>query len=446
MSTNRIQMLELWLAAAWMGAVTVLVSAELKGAQLAHVLEDSGSRLLIVEEELARVLRSVDRPLPALQNVHVLEELPSPPETRAPAFAGRPGDTTMILYTSGTSGPPKGVLRPHGQVLRAAQTTSGLLGVGEADALYTCLPLFHINALNAFMQALASGATLVVGPKFSASAFWQRLADSEATVTYLLGVMARILAERPPGRFDRAHRARVALAPGTPAALHAVFRDRFRLELVDAWASTETNVIIATAGLPAPPGSMGALLDGYEARVVDEDDLEVPADTPGELIVRAAEPHSFSSGYLNLPEVTLRSWRNLWFHTGDLVRRDADGWFWFEGRRGDAIRHRGENISADEVEAALLSHPDVETAAVVGVPSPLGEHDVMAFVVLHEVAAPDPAALVAHCRERLAGFAVPRFVEIVDELPLNASGKVERFRLRERGVTGNTWDREQTEV
>jgi carnitine-CoA ligase len=457
MSENRAEVLDLWLGAAWLGAVSVPVNTAARGPQLAHVLRDSGARILVAAAEQVGALDHVDADLPSLERIWVFDDargewrgrpfeaIPRPGDP-LPRRAAHPGDTMSILYTSGTTGPAKGVLCPQAQWYWWGVRTGALLGVGPDDVLYTCLPLFHTNALNTFVQALVAGATFVPGPRFSASAFWRRLAESEATLTYLLGAMAHILAKRTPDPYERDHRVRIALAPATAADLYPVFRERFGIEVVDGWGSTETNVVIATAGTDAPPGSMGALVDGFEARVVDEDDEEVGPNTPGELVVRAREPFSFASGYHGLPADTLEAWRNLWFHTGDRVVRDHDGWFWFVDRMKDSIRRRGENISSYEVEAALTSHPDVAAAAAVPVPADVGEDDVLAFVVLRDGARLTHEELIRYCERRLAYFAVPRYLEFLDELPLTANGKIEKYRLRERGIGAATWDREAAGV
>jgi crotonobetaine/carnitine-CoA ligase len=317
-----------------------------------------------------------------------------------------------------------------------------VLGIETDDVLYTCLPLFHTNALNTFCQALLAGATYALGPRFSASRFWRRCAEADGTVTYLLGPMVSILLRQPPSAYDRAHRVRIALAPATPAELHEPFRERFGLQLIDAWGSTETNIVISNRHADNRPGTLGRLLEPFEARAVDEGDCEVPDGTPGELVLRSREPQAFATGYFNRPEATEESWRGGWYHTGDRVVRDPGGSFRFVDRIKDVIRRRGENISAFEVEQVLLGHPDVAAAAAIPVPSELGEDEVMACVVLREGAALAPGDLIGYCDERLARFAVPRYLEFVDELPLTPSGKVEKYRLRARGVTKATWDRE----
>ena len=266
---------------------------------------------------------------------------------------------------------------------------------------------------------------------------------ADATVTYLLGAMVAILLRQPPGEGDRDHRLRIALAPATPAEASRAFSERFGVPtLLDGYGSTETNMILANTLDGYRPGTMGLALPEFEARVVDELDAEVPPGTPGELVLRHREPFSFALGYNGLPEATVAAWRNLWFHTGDRVAQDADGAFRFLDRLTDAIRRRGENISSWEVEQALQSHPTVAAAAAVPVPSDLAEDEVLAFLVLRDGAEPAYEELVRWCEPRLAAYAVPRYLEILDRLPLTENGKVRKVELRARGLGARTWDRE----
>jgi crotonobetaine/carnitine-CoA ligase len=217
--------------------------------------------------------------------------------------------------------------------------------------------------------------------------------------------------------------------------------------VVEGYGSTETSMPFCNRiDGDYWPAKMGKVLPGFEARVVDEDDVEVPPGTPGELVLRADAPFAFAQGYWRMPDKTVEAWRNLWFHSGDRVVRDEDGVYTFLDRLKDAIRRRGENISSLEVEQVLLSHPDVAQATVVPVPSELSEDEVMAVIVLRPGAEPDPEAIVHWCEPRLAYFAIPRYLDFVDELPLTENGKVRKFVLRERGVTSTTWDREAAGV
>lgn len=440
MSEGRLESMELWLGCAWLGAVFLPLNTALRGAQLEHVFTDSGARLLISQPQFGEQLSEVAPVLPELR--WDIEALPS--ADPVPASSVRPGDVAVLLYTSGTTGPAKGVLCPQAQWYWWGRYTGDALGLRAGDVLATSLPLFHSNALGAVCQALVHGATLEVQPRFSASAFWQRLVDCEATITYVLGAMVSILLRHPPTEFDRAHSVRVALAPATGPEQCAEFEERFGLVLLDAWGSTETNCVIANTPERRKPGTMGRVLPGFAARVVDEGDLPVPDGTPGELVVRSDEPFAFALGYHGRAEATVEAWRNLWFHTGDRVVRDEHGWFSFLDRIKDSIRRRGENISSWEVEQVLLAHPDVSTAAAVPVPSELGEDEVMACVVPRDGATIDPADLISFCEPRMAKFAVPRYVQVLSSLPLTPNGKIQKVVLRERGVTPDTWDRDRS--
>jgi carnitine-CoA ligase len=455
MCANGTALFELILGCAWAGAIAVPINTASRGAQLEHVLRNCGARLVIADPEQLPHLLHLPEDVP-VERIWTSERVsaPIPPTARLvseqpplaeplPAHHSRPGDTAAILYTSGTTGPSKGVCCPHAQLYWWGVLVSESLAIGEGDVLYTSLPLFHTNALTAFVQALVSGGTYVLGDRFSASRFWTQVGDAGADVTYLLGAMVSILMARAPEPDERRHQVRVALAPATPPWLFTRFRERFGVQLVEGYGSTETNCAIA-AEHPSRgrPGYMGTVRPGFFARVVDDDDENVADGQPGELVLRHEEPFAFATGYWAMPEQTVSAWRNLWFHTGDRVIRDPDGWYRFLDRVKDAIRRRGENISSWEVEQVLLEHEAVQAAAVFPVASELAEDEVMTAIVLEPNAVLAPEELIAHCQPRLAYFAIPRYVEVVDELPLTENGKVRKQVLRERGVTDATWDRE----
>lgn len=466
---NRVEFMQALLGCAWIGAVAVPLNTAARGESLRHMLANCGARLLVAEREgLQAVAALGGHAALALQRAWCVGEPPQdagadagvpahlpcepfPADAQAthgsvPPAAVRPGDTLAILYTSGTTGPSKGVCCPHAQYHAWAQHTAALLGLGSGETLVTTLPLFHTNALNAFFQALLTGSTLVAEPRFSATTFWSSLVAHRATVTYVLGAMVPILLAREPTPDDRAHGVRIALAPGVPAQFLETFTRRFGLRLLEGYGSTETNFVIGAPIDEQRPGTMGRVRAGFQARVVDAEDNELPAGVAGELVLRADEPFSFATGYFGMADKTVEAWRNLWFHTGDRVVRDADGYFRFVDRLKDAIRRRGENISSYEVEQVLLSHPAVELAAVFPVKSELAEDEVMAAIVVRAGAQLDPVELMRHCEPRLAYFAVPRYVDVVERLPATESGKVQKFKLRERGVTATTWDRQAAGV
>jgi carnitine-CoA ligase len=452
---NRIELVGLLLGCAWLGAIAVPLNTAIRGAQLQHALGNSGARTLIVETEhldaLARVpppasLESVwllDRDRPHRAHGYRCEPLP-PLGDPAPPGAVGPGDTLAILYTSGTTGLAKGVCCPHAQLYWWGVINSEFLHIGPDDVCFTTLPLFHTNAINSLCQALVAGASWVIAPRFTATRYWRLAAAHGATRTYLLGAMTGMLLAQPPSRDDDAHQVTITLAPATPAPVYEPFKQRFGVQLYDGYGSTETNHVTGVAGDPPRPGSLGRALDEFEIAVLDESDAPVEDGEPGELAVRPRHPFSMSTGYFGMPEATVAAWRNLWFHTGDRVVRDSDGWYRFVDRAKDAIRRRGENISSFEVEQALQEHPAVANVAVFPVASELAEDEVMAAVVLEHGNAIDPLELVRFCEPRIAYFAIPRYIEFVAELPLTDNGKVRKAALRERGVTAGTWDRERS--
>ena len=451
---NRLAFLEVFLGCAWLGAITVPINTASKGPQIQYILANSGARLLVGESDLLRTLEVADLsglPLQAIweidgENTHEVHGrlcLPYAIGTdTALAATISPGETIAILYTSGTTGPSKGVCCPHAQYFWWGTLSSAALGITEGDVLLTTLPLFHINALNTFAQALLNGNTYILERRFSASGFWPALERHGATVTYLLGAMVPMLLARDPIPAERNHKVRIALGPGVPAHLHKVFLDRTGVALLEAYGSTETNFVIGRSIADQRPDSMGRVRDGFEARVVDDSDNTVADGEAGELVLRSREPFSFATGYFGMDDKTVEAWRNLWFHTGDRVVRDTDGYFKFVDRLKDAIRRRGENISSYEVEQVLLSHPEIETAAVYPVQSELAEDEVMAAIVRRNGAALDEIALMDFCQTRLPYFAVPRFIAFVSDLPRTENGKVQKYKLREAGVTRETWDRE----
>lgn len=453
---NRAEFLEVFLACGWIGAVSVPINSASMGPQIAYFLADSGARLMVMEAPFVDRLQTAELagtaleciwvvggegPMPAPQGLRC-EAYPAAGDAVAPA-AVQPGDPLAILYTSGTTGPAKGVVCPHAQYHGWGANTARILDLGPDDVLATTLPLFHINALNTFAQASLTGGEVVFLPRFSASGFWPAMQACGATVVYLLGAMVPILLAQPAGAGERAHRVRIGLGPGVPASASADFRERTGVRLLEGYGSTETNFVIATRADSERAGVMGWLQPGFEARVADAFDAPLPDGEAGELLLRADEPFAFATGYFNLPDKTVDAWRNLWFHTGDRVVREPDGAFRFIDRLKDAIRRRGENISSYEVEQVLQGHPAVATVVVYPVRSELAEDEVMASVILRPDAAITPADLAGYCDGRLPYFAIPRYIDLVDDLPRTENGKVQKFRLRERGVTPSTWDRQR---
>lgn len=455
MCSNRPEFLQVYLGCAWLGAIVVPINTALRGFQLSHIFRNSRPALLVVEAQFLAAIETVDPDVELPSRTWtigaVTETRVSPVPLPAlgdglPAGAVHPGDTVAILYTSGTTGPAKGVCCPQAQLFWWGIYSARALGIREGDVLFTTLPLFHTNALNAFYQAILNGCTYVLEPKFSASGFWAIARRHNATVGYLLGAMASMLLAQPKREDDRGHRIRVALGGGVPPQIHRPFFERFGVPLLDGYGSTETNFVFAGSIPSDRPGTMGYLADGVEARIVDENDSELPAGQAGELILRAREPFAFASGYFGMPEKTVEAWRNLWFHSGDRVVRDSDGHYRFIDRMKDSIRRRGENVSSWEVEQTIQSHPAVATCAIYPLPSELGEDEVAAAILLEPGQSLQPVDVIRHCEGQIAYFAIPRYVRIVGEMPLTENGKIKKGILRDEGVTSDTWDREATGI
>lgn len=451
MCSNRPEFLQVYLGCAWLGAIVVPINTALRGFQLSHIFRNSRPALLVIEAQFLAAIETVDPDVelpPRTWTIGAITEtrvslVPLPAlGDDVPAGVVRPGDTVAILYTSGTTGPSKGVCCPQAQLFWWGIYSARALGIREGDVLFTTLPLFHTNALNAFYQAILNGCTYVLEPKFSASGFWATARRHNATVGYLLGAMASMLLAQSRSEDDRGHRIRVALGGGVPPQIHRPFFERFGVPLVDGYGSTETNFVFAGSIPSDRPGTMGYLADGVEARIVDENDSELPAGQAGELVLRAREPFAFASGYFGMPEKTVEAWRNLWFHSGDRVVRDSDGHCRFIDRMKDSIRRRGENVSSWEVEQTIQSHPAVATCAIYPLPSEWGEDEVAAAILLEPGQSLQPVDVIRHCEGQIAYFAIPRYVRIVREMPLTENGKIKKGVLRDAGVTSDTWDRE----
>ncbi len=458
---NGIEYVDTWLGLSKTGAVHVAVNTEYKGAFLRHVLENCEASVLVCAAQFLPRVRELEQELPSLHTVVVVgeaslffhriklkgfDELMSQPRPFTPVTVSS-RDTGCIMYTSGTTGPSKGVLMPHAHNYLFGLGIVDNLRLTAEDVYYITLPLFHANGM--FMQlyaALILGSTAVVKRRFSASAWISDIRKYNATVTNNLGVMNEFLFKQPPDPCDRAHGLRtVAVAPNTPE-LAERFRQRFGIpNTVGVYGMTEVNIPLYTEIDIDKPGSCGREYSRYfEVCIVDpETDEERPRNEVGEIVVRPRQPFGFMTGYNRMPEKTVEAWRNFWFHTGDAASMDEDGYVFFVDRIKDCIRCRGENISSYEVEAVLLEHGAVVEAAVIAVQSEItgGEDEVKAVVVLRGGAAVSHADLFQYCRRKLPKFAVPRFLEFVAALPKTPTEKVQKHILRERGITKMTWDR-----
>lgn len=449
-------------ALAKIGAVLVPINIAYKGEILHHVLNTSDVSMLVVDEPLLDQAAPVLERLPNLASVIVRKQGKGPEAFRGlprsaiplrrllehgadePVVNVRYSDLQAIMYTSGTTGPSKGVMVAHAHMLTCGKDFLKLMDYRSEETIYCPLPLFHAAALwDGAMAALLAGSNIAVVDRFSASRFWDDVRLFGANVAMGVFSMIPILLNQEPTSTDQDHSLR-AFYVGKSAQDEA-FRARFGTRSVENYASTELGIATCSPFGQWRPGSCGqANEDTFEVKVVDESDREVGPGEPGELVVRPKQPFVMTTGYYNYPLATAKSFRNLWFHTGDRVYRDEDDYFFFVDRIKDSIRRRGENISAFEVEHVVSGHPSVLEAAAFGVPSEMEEDEVKISVVLRRSAELDPAELAAYCEEQLPSFMVPRYIEMVDELPKTPTEKVAKHELRrqgDNGITPQTWDR-----
>jgi crotonobetaine/carnitine-CoA ligase len=348
----------------------------------------------------------------------------------------------VLLYTSGTTGPSKGVVLPHTANLTSARHTVWLCRYTADDRLYTVFPLFHINAkYTSTLAAMAAGASLVMDTRFSASGFWDIVRREGITAFNYQGALLTMLMKQPPRPDDADNSVRVAFGAPAPVEIWRDFERRFGLRLVEVYGMTETATSLANTLDDTRVGSCGKPVDHFEVEVHDERGYRCPPGVAGEIVVRPRWPDVMIREYYGMPEATLAAFRNLWFHTGDRARVDDDGYVYFVDRMKDAIRRRGENISSFEVERVVNTHHAVLESAAFGVPSELAEEEVMIVVVHRPGADVEAEALLDFCAERMAHFAVPRYVRFLDALPKTPSQRIQKYKLREEGVTADTWDR-----
>ena len=465
---NCLEFIFTWFALNKLGAVEVAISDAYKGSFLAHPLQLAQSQTLVTTRTLAQRLSDIEDQIP-IKQIILVDEPGGDPSFAAPAFRRislhrfadifsdnianpppvvTPQDPAAVLLTSGTTGPSKGVVMPHSQFYFFAEEDVQLMRLTQDDVYMTGFPLFHGNAqFLTVYPCLIAGAHCVVYPRFSASDWAGRARRSGATVTNLLGATLAFICAQKPSEDDRAHRIRCIYAAPLATDLAGPFSERFGVrEFVDGFGQTEiSNVFMTPPGATRPPGASGVLVDQwFEIKLVDpETGDEVAPGQAGELLVRHKQPGIISTEYLGMPDKTIESRRDLWFHTGDALKRDEQGWYYFVDRVKDALRRRGENISSFEVEAVLRSHPDVSDCAVIGVAADqeAGEDEVMAYIVLREGASPSFADLAAWCDARMPAFMIPRYFDTLSELPRTPTEKVRKKELRERGLGANTWDR-----
>jgi len=450
-------------------AIFVPINTELRGNFLEHQVHNSSPRVIVVDDGLVDRFNAVDTSQTGIETVVKVDDETTPSDFLPQSLAGTsqlrlsalletdprveemttptPDDVCTIMYTSGTTGPSKGVLMPQGHCYLFALGTVAAMELTEHDRYFCCMPLFHANGL--FMQVYASllaGASCHVTKRFSVTDWLSIVREEQITVTNALGVMPEFIFRSPVSDHDRDHKLTRILAIPVAEEWGAAMQERFGVVLRQGFGMTEVNMVTySDLDDPVMAGCAGLpLSDFFDVIVADPDtDTELPRNEVGEILVRPKVPFCFNLGYFKMPEKTVEAWRNLWFHTGDAGRMDTEGRLFFVDRIKDRIRRRGENISSFELEQALNEHPAVVESAAVGLRvEGAGGEDEIKVVLAIDGPDPDPSEFLDWCVPRMPRHTVPRYLEFVSELDKTASGKIRKQAIRDAGVTDDTWDRE----
>lgn len=418
---------DIWFGCALLGVVEVPLNVELKSDLLVDIVQRGGCSHLLVAREFLPVVEPLAARLPP---IHIIEDLGDGRGSELPEVHVAPDDTSVVLFTSGTSGASKGVVLNHRANFRLAHAAIDNVGMLGGDVLFTTFPLFHVAARYvSVLVAMIVDGSVVVHRRFSASRFWDICRAEGVTAIHYLGTVPMMIHNQAPRDDDASNPVRVAYGAGMPTAIWESFEGRFGLRVHELYGSTEQGAVAFTNERERRVGTCGRAVPDTELRITDIYGDPVPPGVVGEIVVRNKVPGIFFEGYLDMPEATVRAWRDLWFHTGDLGSLDSDGYLSFHGRLKDAIRRRGENVSAVELEQVVDAVEGVHESAAVGVPSELGEEEILVVIELEAGASADPAKVWAHCMEHLPRYAVPRYLRFVPMLPRTSTNRVEKYRL-----------------
>jgi len=458
MLPNSPEYLYAWFGLARLGAIEVPVNAAYKGDFLRHVIDDCDAKVAIIHEQFIDRLKLIQQNLPKLEKLiiigdkgatdikfssvlfsEVMNSTGKLPEQEVGFY-----DFSAIMYTSGTTGNPKGVVLTQGVQLNCASENVKHRELNAEDIVYSCLPLFHSNAQ--FLTAipcLVAGAAYAIGERFSPAEFWDEIRKYKATQFNFIGAMLSWLYKMPAKDDDAKHLVRLAYGAPVPKDIYWECRRRFNVKFLEPFGLTESGIIALNFYHEPNPklGSFGKVADGYEVRIVDNDDNEAPPGEVGEIISRPTRPNLMMAGYYKLPEKTLEASRNLWFHTGDYAFKDHDGYFYFVDRKKDYLRVGGENISSMQVEATVNTHSNIAESAAIGIRTEGGEDAMVLFIVLKPNQSLAPEEFMTWAEERLPRFAMPRYIEFLEQLPKTPTERIEKYKLKEKGISANAWDR-----
>jgi crotonobetaine/carnitine-CoA ligase len=461
MAGNHPEYLEVFFATQKAALTCVPINRSLKSDGLAHILNNAEVDLIFVDPDLYPAVKGIQKNVPKLRWIIGFErggEMPkgvepysaflsNAPRSIREGINPEPKGASLILYTSGTTGLPKGVSYRYGEASQIQlMRFFAHANLDENDVYYTCLPLFHANAIIVtVIGSLYTSARVVLAERFSASQFWNELRAHGATVVNTFTSMIPILMKQPSTPFDRFHKMKKVFDSGMPQEYWGPFQERFGVCVIESYGAVDGGGVLLFNMGYAPAGSLGKPLPGTQYKLVDDEGREVGVGASGELVHRLRKG-DLKFEYHKNPDASQEKVQEGWVRSGDLLTRDKEGYLYFVGRKSDAIRRRGENISALEVEKAILKHPDVLDCAAFGVPAELGEEEVMVAVIPIDGKTIDPQRLVDFLKDHLQDFAVPRYMEVVSELPKTETHKVIKSVLKAKGVGPHTWDRERNRI
>ncbi len=460
MMPNTPEWLYVYFATQKIGAYAVPINVGLKSDGLAYIINHSDSSAIFIGHQYKEQFEKIRGNLPKLRHViYDTTEAPADFElpqgatplkellranAENPATRANPEDISVLMYTSGTTGLPKGVVIRYKSFDIDTFAMFAQMIYSADDILYTCLPLYHANALVlTVMRSLTVGAKVSLSRRFSASRFWDDIRQYKATTFNALGAMIPILMKQPPRPDDADNTVRLVLSAACPAHMWEEFEKRFNVKIWEGYGAVDgAGFTLFNIG-NAPVGSMGKAPEGVIAKVFDDENRELPAGQIGELVFKIDNVELRKVEYFKNEKATNEKIRDGWLHTGDYVYSDQEGNFYFVDRKSESMRRRGENISSFEVEQVIMKHPAVLECAVYGVPSDLGEDDVMTAVVLKPGASLTPKELVEFCSDKMAIFMMPRYIDFRAELPKTGTHRLQKVELKKQGVTPTTWDREK---
>lgn len=447
--------LALWFALGKLGAIEVPINTAYHGDILLHQLRTSGATYCAVDIDYLEILRNV-RADSKIQRCFVLgeaselnetneknfSELLSPQDSQNLAVDIKHYDTGGIIFTSGTTGPSKGVLLSFRYLTAYGVMYADINSLKSDDVILNFLPFFHMSGKFLTIATLVCGGQMRLQKRLSISTFLNEVREHGITNFVGVGGICNMLLSSPASPNDADTSIRSIYAVPDPDSAHKELVARFNCQINTVFGSTESGLPIYRGGVNDGyrAGSCGKASPLYDVKIVDEHDNELPIGESGEIVVRPKQPYLIASGYVGMPEKTVEAWRNLWFHTGDFGRQDADNWFYFEDRVSDSLRRRGENISSFEVELLVSKHESVSEVAAVAYPSELGEDEVRVFVIPRTGHSLDAEQLFLHCRDQMPYFMVPRYIDIVTEFPRTPTAKIEKYKLRKAALTDTTWD------